>query len=126
MHAAISYLSSLGMENVREHEVEITTYAIDKLKARYGDDITIHGPTDPALRGATLSFKFKDVHPHDVSQVLDQANVCVRAGHHCAKPLMKLLGANATARASFYIYNSTADADALADALANAGDLFGF
>ena len=126
MHAAISYLSSLGMDNVREHEVEITTYAIDKLKARYGDDITIHGPTDPALRGATLSFKFKDVHPHDVSQVLDQANVCVRAGHHCAKPLMKLLGANATARASFYIYNSTADADALADALANAGDLFGF
>jgi len=126
MHAAISFLSSLGMDNVREHEVEITTYAIDKLKARYGDDITIHGPTDPALRGATLSFKFKDVHPHDVSQVLDQANVCVRAGHHCAKPLMKLLGANATARASFYIYNSTADADALADALANAGDLFGF
>ncbi|MEY3640200.1 MAG: hypothetical protein RLZZ199_5 [Actinomycetota bacterium] len=126
MYAAISYLSSLGMDNVREHEVEITTYAIDKLKARYGDDITIHGPTDPALRGATLSFKFKDVHPHDVSQVLDQANVCVRAGHHCAKPLMKLLGANATARASFYIYNSTADADALADALANAGDLFGF
>jgi cysteine desulfurase/selenocysteine lyase len=126
MHAAISYLSSLGMDNVREHEVEITTYAIDKLKARYGDDITIHGPTDPALRGATLSFKFKDVHPHDVSQVLDQANVCVRAGHHCAKPLMKLLGANATARASFYIYNSAADADALADALANAGDLFGF
>ena len=126
MHAAVSYLSSLGMDNVREHEVEITTYAINKLKARYGDDITIHGPTDPALRGATLSFKFKDVHPHDVSQVLDQANVCVRAGHHCAKPLMKLLGANATARASFYIYNSTADADALADALANAGDLFGF
>ena len=126
MHAAISYLSSLGMDNVREHEVEVTAYAIDKLKARYGDDITIHGPTDPALRGATLSFKFKDIHPHDVSQVLDQANVCVRAGHHCAKPLMKLLGANATARASFYIYNSTADADALADALANAGDLFGF
>jgi len=126
MHAAISYLSSLGMDNVRAHEVEITTYAIDKLKTCYGDDITIHGPVDPAVRGATLSFKFKDVHPHDVSQVLDQSNVCVRAGHHCAKPLMKLLGANATARASFYIYNSTADADALADALANAGDLFGF
>jgi len=99
---------------------------INTLKARYGDDITIHGPTDPAVRGATLSFQFKNVHPHDVSQVLDQANVCVRAGHHCAKPLMKLLGSNATARASFYIYNSTADADALADALANAGDLFGF
>ena len=126
MHAAINYLTALGMDRVRAHEVEMAKYSIDLLKGRYGDDITIHGPTDPTVRGATLSFKFKDVHPHDVSQVLDQANVCVRAGHHCAKPLMKLLGANATARASFYIYNSTADADALADALANAGDLFGF
>ena len=124
--AAIGYLTALGMDNVRAHEAEIAAYAIGTLKARYGDDITIHGPTDPAVRGATLSFQFKDVHPHDVSQVLDQANVCVRAGHHCAKPLMKLLGSNATARASFYIYNSMADADALADALANAGDLFGF
>ena len=126
MGAAIAYLSALGMDNVRAHEAETAAYAINTLKARYGDDITIHGPTDPAVRGATLSFQFKNVHPHDVSQVLDQANVCVRAGHHCAKPLMKLLGSNATARASFYIYNSTADADALADALANAGDLFGF
>ncbi|MEY2626824.1 MAG: hypothetical protein RJB08_583 [Actinomycetota bacterium] len=126
LHAAISYLSALGMDNVRVHEAETARYAINLLKSRYGDDITIHGPTDVAVRGATLSFQFKNVHPHDVSQVLDQANVCVRAGHHCAKPLMKLLGSNATARASFYIYNSTADADALADALANAGDLFGF
>jgi cysteine desulfurase/selenocysteine lyase len=125
MGAAIAYLGALGMDNVRAHEAETVAYAINTLKARYGDDITVHGPTDPALRGATLSFKFKDVHPHDISQVLDQANVCVRAGHHCAKPLMRLLGANATARASFYIYNTTADADALADALANAGDLFG-
>lgn len=126
MHAAIQYLSAVGMENIRSHEVDITTYAMNTLKGRYGDDITIHGPADTALRGATLSFQFKDVHPHDVSQVLDQANVCVRAGHHCAKPLMKLLGANATARASFYLYNSHEDVDALADALANAGDLFSF
>ena len=126
MHAAIQYLSAIGMANVRRHEVEITAYAMSTLKGRYGDDITIHGPADTALRGATLSFQFKDVHPHDVSQVLDQANVCVRAGHHCAKPLMKLLGANATARASFYLYNSLEDVDALADALANAGDLFSF
>ena len=124
--AAIGYLTSLGMDTVRAHEADTAAYAINLLKSRYGDDITIHGPTDIAVRGATLSFQFKDVHPHDVSQVLDQANVCVRAGHHCAKPLMKLLGSNATARASFYIYNSNADADALADALANAGDLFGF
>ena len=126
MHAAIQYLSAIGMANIRRHEVDITAYAMSTLKGRYGDDIIIHGPTDTALRGATLSFQFKDVHPHDVSQVLDQANVCVRAGHHCAKPLMKLLGANATARASFYLYNSREDVDALADALANAGDLFSF
>ena len=126
MHAAIQYLSAIGMDNIRSHEIDITAYAMSTLKGRYGDDITIHGPADTALRGATLSFQFKDVHPHDVSQVLDQANVCVRAGHHCAKPLMKLLGANATARASFYLYNSHDDVDALADALANAGDLFSF
>ena len=68
---------------------------------------------------------FRDIHPHDISQVLDEKNVCVRAGHHCAKPLMRLLGANATARASFYIYNDESDADALADALDGASDIFG-
>ncbi|NBR68539.1 MAG: aminotransferase class V-fold PLP-dependent enzyme, partial [Actinobacteria bacterium] len=73
---------------------------------------------------ATISFAYRDVHPHDVSQVLDQRNVCVRAGHHCAKPLMRLLGANATVRASFYLYNTAAEADVLCDALAEAGDFF--
>ncbi len=126
MHAAIDYLNGIGMGNIRAHEAEMASYAIDTLKNRFGDDITIHGPTNVEVRGATLSFAFKDVHPHDISQVLDQSNVCVRAGHHCAKPLMRLLGANATARASFYLYNSPDDADALADALANAGDMFAF
>ena len=126
MGAAIDYLSCLGMLNVRRHEMDMTTYAIDGLKARYGDDITIHGPTNVELRGATLSFAFRGIHPHDISQVLDQQNVCVRAGHHCAKPLMRLLGASATARASFYIYNDEADADALSDALDCASDIFGF
>jgi len=124
MHAALRYLSDIGMDNIRAHEKEITAYAISTLNSRYGDDITLHGPSDVEVRGATLSFKFKNVHPHDVSQVLDQSNICVRAGHHCAKPLMKILGANATARASFYLYNSFEDVDALADALANADDLF--
>jgi len=122
--AAMTYLNALGMNNVRQHEKETVTYALSALHERYGNDITIHGPTDPEVRGATLSFKFKDVHPHDLSQVLDQSNICVRAGHHCAKPLMRLLGANATARASFYLYNSLDDVDALVNALEGAGDLF--
>ncbi|MEI8160159.1 MAG: SufS family cysteine desulfurase [Actinomycetes bacterium] len=122
--AAISYLTAIGMSNIRQHEKETVTYALSALNDRYGNDITIHGPSDPEVRGATLSFKFKDVHPHDLSQVLDQSNICVRAGHHCAKPLMRLLGANATARASFYLYNSLDDVDALVNALEGAGDLF--
>jgi cysteine desulfurase / selenocysteine lyase len=126
MHAAIQYLTGIGMDQIRTHEIDMASYAMSTLKGRFGDDITIHGPTNVEVRGATLSFAFKDVHPHDISQVLDQTNVCVRAGHHCAKPLMKLLGANATVRASFYLYNSHEDADALADALANAGDMFTF
>ena len=122
--AAITCLNAIGMNNVRQHEKETVSYALSALHERYGNDITIHGPTDPEVRGATLSFKFKDVHPHDLSQVLDQSNICVRAGHHCAKPLMRLLGANATARASFYLYNSLDDVDALVNALEGAGDLF--
>jgi cysteine desulfurase/selenocysteine lyase len=78
------------------------------------------------LRGGVFSFSFKDLHPHDVSQVLDQHAVCVRAGHHCAKPLMKLLGVGATARASVYIYNDTSDIDSLGDALEQAGAFFAF
>ena len=123
--AAVDYLAGLGMANVRQHEMRITDYALRTLTDRYGDDITIHGPRNVEVRGAVLSFAFRDIHPHDVSQVLDQKNVCVRAGHHCAKPLMRLLGANATARASFYIYNDESDADALADALDGASDIFG-
>lgn len=122
--AAVDYLSSIGMHNVRAHERDITEYALNTLTERFGDDITIHGSRNIEVRGATISFAYRDVHPHDVSQVLDQHNVCVRAGHHCAKPLMRLLGANATVRASFYLYNTEAEVDALADSLAEAGDFF--
>ena len=122
--SAVKYLKDLGMHNVRQHEIELSTYVLNTLNARFGDDITIHGPTNPELRGATFSFAFRGIHPHDLSQVLDQTNVCVRAGHHCAKPLMKILGANATVRASFYLYNTTQEADALADALDSASDIF--
>jgi cysteine desulfurase / selenocysteine lyase len=124
--AAVEYLESIGMAEVRRHEIELTRYAIDTLTERYGDDITIHGPANLEVRGGVLSFAFRDIHPHDISQVLDERNVCVRAGHHCAKPLMRLLGANATARASLYLYNDRSDVDALADALGGATDIFGF
>ena len=112
------------MANIRQHEIALSSYVLEMLTSRFGDDITIHGPRNPELRGSTFSFAFRDIHPHDLSQVLDQSNVCVRAGHHCAKPLMKIIGANATARASFYLYNTTADADKLADALDSASDIF--
>lgn len=116
--AAVDYLSCVGMDRIRDHEHRMAAAAMDALTSRFGDDIVIHGPADPSLRGATLSFAFRDVHPHDVSQILDQRNVCVRAGHHCAKPLMRLLGAPATVRASFYLYNTESDIDALCEALA--------
>ena len=123
--AAVDFLSELGMQHVRAHEAEVAEYALRTLVERFGDDIQLHGPTDPALRGATFSLAFRGIHPHDLSQVLDQRNVCVRAGHHCAKPLMRLLGVSATARASFYLYNDTSDVDLLADALDGASDIFG-
>jgi cysteine desulfurase/selenocysteine lyase len=125
LHAAVDFLEDLGMANVRRHEMEIATYAMTTLNERYGDDICLHGPTNVEVRGATFSFGFRNIHPHDLSQVLDQRNVCLRAGHHCAKPLMRLLGVNATARASFYLYNDNNDVDALADALDGASDIFG-
>jgi cysteine desulfurase / selenocysteine lyase len=115
--AAVDYLASVGMANVREHEVRLTATALRSLAERFGDDLVIHGPSEPAERGGVLSFTFRDIHPHDVSQVLDQRGVCVRAGHHCAKPLMRALGVGATARASFYLYNDESDVEALADAL---------
>jgi cysteine desulfurase/selenocysteine lyase len=115
--AAIDYLEALGMDAVRAHEVSLTGYALRTLHERFGDQITVYGPSDPAARGGVLSFTFADLHPHDVSQVLDQEGVCVRAGHHCAKPLMRVLGVGATGRASLYVYNDERDVDALADAL---------
>jgi cysteine desulfurase/selenocysteine lyase len=123
--AAVEYLENIGMTNVRQHEMDLTRYTLDTLNARFGDDITIYGPDNAEVRGGVFSFTFRDVHPHDVSQVLDERNVCVRAGHHCAKPLMKTLGVQSTTRASVHLYNDTADIDALADGLDGATDIFG-
>ena len=122
--AAIKFLKSIGMTNIRNHEIELTNYALSTLTARYGDDIVIHGPKDASNRGGVMSIEYRGVHPHDLSQVLDQRGICVRAGHHCAKPLMRELGVGATARASIYLYNDESDIDALADALEPAGEMF--
>ena len=122
--AAVEYLEGLGMEAVREHDVAMTAYALRTLTERHGDKLTIYGPAEPAARGGVISFSYEGVHPHDLSQVLDQSAVCVRAGHHCAKPLMRRLGVGATARASVYVYNDEADVDALNEALGEADRLF--
>ncbi|MEM7324040.1 MAG: cysteine desulfurase [Actinomycetota bacterium] len=122
--AAIDYLENIGMEAIRKHEMEITAYALRKLKGDLGDSLTIHGPSEPSARGAVLSLELDGIHAHDVSQVLDQHAVCIRPGHHCAKPLMRHFGVAATSRASFYIYNDNEDVDALSDALIQARDFF--
>jgi cysteine desulfurase / selenocysteine lyase len=124
--AAIDYLEGLGMEAVREHEVALTGYARRTLAERLGDKLTVHGPSEPAARGGVLSLDLEGVHAHDISQVLDQHSVCVRAGHHCAKPLMRRLGLTATARASVYAYNDESDIDALAEALEHTADFFAY
>ncbi len=122
--AAIDYLNALGMDAVRAHELELTQYAFDAFQAAYGDSHKVHGPKNVADRTGVFSFEYKGIHPHDLAQVLDEHGVCVRAGHHCAKPLMRCLNVAATARASFYVYNDTSDIDALINALAEVDALF--
>jgi cysteine desulfurase/selenocysteine lyase len=122
--AAVDYLERLGMDEVRRHERALTQYALDALDERLGDRITIYGPRDVDVRGGAISFLFEGIHAHDISQVLDEDAVCVRAGHHCAKPLMRVLGVPATTRASFYVYNDEADADALVESLVKAEKFF--
>ncbi|MBE3591026.1 MAG: cysteine desulfurase [Firmicutes bacterium] len=119
--AAIDYLERLGMENVRRHEEELITYAYRRLEEVPG--IELYGPRDG--RAGLIAFNLEGIHPHDVSQVLDQEGVAVRAGHHCCQPLMRELGVAATVRASFYIYNDRDDADVLVDALQKTREFFG-
>jgi len=113
--AAVDYLSGLGMDAVRAHEVELLQTCIPALKAVEG--VTVHGPTDPARRGAAVSFAIEGLHPHDIGTIMDREGVAVRAGHHCAKPLVRTLGSAATTRASFYLYNTTDEIQALVDAI---------
>lgn len=121
--AALDYLNDIGMDAVRQHEIEITTYALERLKEF--DDIKIYGPTDPTIKGGVISFTFASIHPHDLGQLLNESAVAIRAGHHCCQPLMNDLGVSGTARASFYIYNTNEDVDKFIDALWEAKRVFG-
>jgi cysteine desulfurase / selenocysteine lyase len=120
--AAIDYLSEIGMDAVRAHEVELTAYALERLPEVPG--LTIFGPTDLDKRGGAVSFALEGLHPHDVAELLGREGVCIRAGHHCAQPLMRRLGVPATARASFHVYNTRTDIDRLIDALHKARKVF--
>jgi cysteine desulfurase / selenocysteine lyase len=122
--AAVDYLNRLGLDAVRAHEKELTGYALRALEERFEGRMSIYGPRDVEARGGAISFLFEGIHAHDISQVLDEDAVCVRAGHHCAKPLMRVLGVPATTRASLYIYNDESDIDALVDSLATAEKFF--
>ena len=121
--AAVDYLSALGMDNVLEHDRRLTDYALKRLAEI--PDLSIQGPSDTTDRGGTISFHIPGIHAHDVATILDEQGVAVRAGHHCAKPLLRHLGLTATARASFYVYNVEEDVDALVDGLDKARRLFG-
>ena len=123
MVAAIEYLDEIGMDVVAAHDRDLTAYAVEQLCATQG--VAIQGPTDPDQRGGAVSFTMGDIHPHDLATILDEHGVAIRAGHHCAKPLMRALGVPATARASFAVYNGTDDIDALIAGLGTAAELFG-
>jgi cysteine desulfurase/selenocysteine lyase len=120
--AAVSYLSDLGMENVRTHEIAITEYALKKLNVVKG--ITIFGPKDASKKGGVISFRLEGIHPHDIAQILDQHNVCIRVGFHCAQPLHDTIIGGPTARASFYIYTDKSDIDAFVSGIREVQKIF--
>lgn len=113
--AAVDYLSSLGMEEVRRHDLELTARTLEGLLER--DYVTVYGPTEPEARGGVVAFNLRGIHPHDVATLLDQEGIAIRAGHHCAQPLHRLLGIPASCRVSFYVYNTPEEVDTFLSAL---------
>jgi len=120
--AAVDYLNRLGMDKIRRHEMEITKYALEVMRDSKG--ITPFGPDDVKARGGVVSFSLDNVHPHDIASILDVEGIAIRSGHHCAQPLMERLGVPATARASFYVYNSPDDVDRLVAGLRKVQEVF--
>jgi cysteine desulfurase/selenocysteine lyase len=125
LSAAIEYLDEIGMDRIRAHELALTNHALARLDEKLGRDCRIFGPPAGADRGGVMSIAYRDVHAHDLAQVLDQFGVCVRPGHHCAKPLMRKLGVQATARASLSLFSDEHDIEVLIEGLLEAGRLFG-
>lgn len=120
--AAIDYLENIGLDNIERHEHELAAYALERMKEIEG--LTIYGPDNAEQRAGVITFNLEEVHPHDLATVLDMNGIAVRAGHHCAQPLMKWLKVSATARASFYVYNTKEDIDRLVDGLRIAKEYF--
>jgi cysteine desulfurase/selenocysteine lyase len=122
MGTAVGWLREIGMDRIRAHEVDIVGYALDRLGELPG--LTLHGPRDPEARGAVVSFELDYAHPHDIAEIAGRRGVCVRAGHHCAQPLMRRLGVGATSRASFAAHNDRADVDRLVEAIGAVQEVF--
>jgi cysteine desulfurase/selenocysteine lyase len=121
--AALNYLTSIGMQNIHNHEIEITRYALSKLQSI--EELRVLGPKEMDMRGGAVSFTLGEIHPHDLGQFLDNSGIAVRTGHHCAWPLTRKMGVPATTRASFYLYNTLDDIDALVDGIRDAKNYFG-
>jgi cysteine desulfurase/selenocysteine lyase len=122
--AAAEYLMRLGMDHVREHEMQLLTYALVELRREH-PDLELYGPMDAGIRSGVVPFNVPDLHPHDVAQVLDRSGIAVRAGHHCTMPLHERLDLPATARASFNVYTTRADIDALVEGIREVKRVFG-
>jgi cysteine desulfurase/selenocysteine lyase len=121
---AVDYLTEVGLDWVREHDIALTAYALERLRTLEPRGLALYGPPRAQDRGGVISFNFADVHAHDLASLLDLEGVCVRAGHHCTMPLMDKMGWPATARASFYLYNTEEDIDALVAAIEKAATVF--
>lgn len=121
--AACDYLDAIGMDRIRAHELELMEYAVERMRGVSG--VTMYGPEDLQKRSGVVSFTLEGVHPHDIATILDQDGVCIRAGHHCAQPLMRRMNVPATARASFYVYSTRDDIDALVKSVERVNEVFG-
>ena len=125
MGTAVDYLTAVGMDWIRAHELAITSYALERLRTLEARGLAIYGPPNAQERAGVISFNLADIHAHDLASILDVEGVCVRAGHHCTMPLMEKMGWPATARASFYLYNTEDDVESLMSALTRAAEIFG-
>jgi cysteine desulfurase/selenocysteine lyase len=124
LQAAVEYLEEIGLDKIKKHELELTEYALEKMKQL--DYVEIAGPLDLENRGGIISFNLKDIHSHDLATIVDSEGIAIRSGHHCAQPLMKFYGLNSTGRISFYLYNTKAEVDRFLESLKKVREVFGY